>query len=58
MIDPISQEYLSLSFAIRRVFPDFIDAYVGPPEDYDLIAAMTFKASRTSWAAKKSCDQL
>jgi hypothetical protein len=32
MIDPISSEYLSLSFAIRRLFPDFIDAYFGPPE--------------------------
>jgi hypothetical protein len=30
--DPISSEYLSLSFAIDRRFPGFIDAYFGPPE--------------------------
>ncbi|MCC6791549.1 MAG: hypothetical protein IT336_07695 [Thermomicrobiales bacterium] len=32
MIDPISREYLSLSFAIERLFPGFVDAYFGPPE--------------------------
>jgi hypothetical protein len=31
-LDPISIEYISLSFAIERVFPGFIDAYVGPEE--------------------------
>lgn len=32
MIDPISHEYLALSFAIERLFPGFVDAYFGPPE--------------------------
>jgi hypothetical protein len=31
-LDPISREYVSLSFAIDRLFPGFIDAYFGPPE--------------------------
>lgn len=34
-LDPISREYLSLSFAIDRLFPGFIDAYFGPPEIKD-----------------------
>jgi hypothetical protein len=32
MIDPISREYLALSFAIDRLFPGFIDSYFGPPD--------------------------
>lgn len=39
MIDPISREYLSLSFAIERLFPGFIDAYFGPPEIKDAALA-------------------
>src|SRR5215213_5123175 len=39
MIDPVSHEYLSLSFAIQRLFPDFIDAYFGPPEIKEQAAA-------------------
>jgi hypothetical protein len=31
-LDPISRDYLALSFAIERHFPGFIDAYFGPPE--------------------------
>jgi len=31
-LDPISHEYLDISFAIERHFPGFIDAYFGPPE--------------------------
>lgn len=31
-LDPISQQYLRLSFGIERLFPGFIDAYFGPPE--------------------------
>ncbi len=31
-LDPISREYLDISFAIERHFPGFIDAYFGPPE--------------------------
>lgn len=39
MIDPISREYLSLSFAIERLFPGFIDAYFGPSEIKDAALA-------------------
>jgi len=39
MIDPISHEYISLSFAIRPHFPDFIDAYFGPPEIEETVKA-------------------
>jgi len=31
-LDPISNEYISLSFAIEHLFPGFIDAYFGPTE--------------------------
>ena len=31
-MDPISREYLEISFAIERHFPGFVDAYFGPPE--------------------------
>jgi hypothetical protein len=31
-VDTIAHEYLSLSFAIERQFPGFIDAYFGPEE--------------------------
>jgi hypothetical protein len=31
-LDDLSRDYLSLSFAIERRFPGFIDAYFGPPE--------------------------
>jgi hypothetical protein len=31
-VDSIAREYLSLSFAIERRFPGFIDAYFGPDE--------------------------
>src|SRR5262245_4683577 len=31
-LDDLSRDYLSLSFAIERCFPGFIDAYFGPPE--------------------------
>lgn len=32
MLDPISREYLALSFGIERLFPGFIDAFFGPEE--------------------------
>lgn len=31
-LDPVSTEYIAISFAIDRLFPGFIDAYVGPPD--------------------------
>jgi hypothetical protein len=31
-LDDLSRDYLSLSFAIERLFPGFIDAYFGPPD--------------------------
>src|SRR4051794_34298507 len=31
-LDSISDEYISLAFAIDRSVPGFIDGYVGPPE--------------------------
>ncbi|MEA2515911.1 MAG: hypothetical protein QOJ59_5400 [Thermomicrobiales bacterium] len=34
-LDDLSREYLSLSFAIERLFPGFVDAYFGPPEFKD-----------------------
>lgn len=38
-LDDLSHEYLSLSFAIERLFPGFIDAYFGPPEIKDAALA-------------------
>src|SRR5215207_4602317 len=38
-LDDLSREYLSLSFAIERRFPGFIDAYFGPPEIKDAALA-------------------
>ncbi len=38
-LDDLSREYLSLSFAIERRFPGFIDAYFGPPEIRDAALA-------------------
>src|SRR5215208_345069 len=38
-LDNLSHEYLSLSFAIDRRFPGFIDAYFGPPEIKDAALA-------------------
>jgi hypothetical protein len=35
-VDPIAAEYLSLSFAIDRLFPGFIDGYIGPAEMRDV----------------------
>lgn len=31
-LDPISDEYVTLAFAIDRLVPGFVDAYGGPPE--------------------------
>lgn len=38
-LDDLSHEYLSLSFAIDRLFPGFIDAYFGPPAVKDAALA-------------------
>lgn len=58
-LDPLSQEYIALAFAIERHVPGFVDAYVGPEDLRDAAqAAATLPPERLGKRASALAGQV